>query len=247
MNFLDKVGEKILDCVLAALGRQLGYLIHYRSNVDNLNTQVKELEEARDCVQRDVYTATRNLMKIKADVQRRLTESDDIVAVARIILEDDRPAKMTYCNGWCPNLMSRYQVSKRADMAALEAKNLKDEILKIDGNSVGYPEPPQVVETAKSNRGYEAFESRKPTITGVLVALKDPNINMIGVHGMAGVGKTMLVKEVLKQAEKEKLFDKYLFLVVSNDQDLKRIQREIAEQLDLKLEETELEIGRAHV
>ena len=133
--------------------------------------------------------------------------------------------------------MSRYQVSKRADKAASEAKNLKDEILKMEGNSVGYPESPEVVETVTSNREYEAFESRKPTITGVLEALKDPNINRIGVHGMGGVGKTMLVKDVLKQAEKDKLFDKYLFLVVSNDPDLKKIQTEISKQLGLKLEQ----------
>ncbi|KAM3754829.1 hypothetical protein ACB098_03G194200 [Castanea mollissima] len=49
---------------------------------------------------------------------------------------------------------------------------------------------------------------------------------------MGGIGKTMLVKEVLKQAEKDKLFNKYLFVVVSNPPDLKRIQREIAEKLD---------------
>ena len=196
MNFLDKIGEKILDCVFAALRRQLGYLIHYKSNVDNLNTQVKELGEARDRVRHDVVSAISNLMKIEDDVQRRLTKSDDIIAVAGIILENDRPAKITYCNGWCPNFMYRYQVSKRADKAAAEAKNLKDEILKIDSVRVGYHESSQVVETVTSNKGYEAFESRMPTITGVLEALKDPNINRIGVHGMGGVGKTMLVKEV---------------------------------------------------
>ena len=54
---------------------------------------------------------------------------------------------------------------------------------------------------------------------------------------MGGVGKTMLVKEVLKQAEKDKLFDKYIFLVVSKDPELKKIQTEISKQLDLKLEE----------
>ncbi|KAL0005342.1 hypothetical protein SO802_012903 [Lithocarpus litseifolius] len=241
MNFLDKIGEKILDCVLAALGRQLGYLIRYKSNVDNLKTQVKELGEARDGVQHDVDSAVWNGMKIYADVERRLTESDDIIAVAEIILEDDRPAKITYCNGWCPNLMSRYQLSKRADKAASEAKNLKDEISTINSDRVGYHESTQVVETVTSNKGYEFFESRRSTITGVLEALKDPNITRIGIHGMGGVGKTMLVKEVLKQAEKGKLFDKYIFLVVSNDPDLKKIQTEIAEQLDLKFEkETEL-------
>ena len=58
---------------------------------------------------------------------------------------------------------------------------------------------------------------------------------------MGGVGKTMLVKEVLKQAEKGKLLDKFLFLVVSNDPGLKKIQTEIAKQLGLKLEkESEL-------
>uniref|UniRef100_A0A7N2L6W3 AAA+ ATPase domain-containing protein n=1 Tax=Quercus lobata TaxID=97700 RepID=A0A7N2L6W3_QUELO len=239
MNFLDKIEETIFDwvlaalgCVLAALGCLLGYLFRYKTTVDNLKTQVEELRRARDRLQHDVDTAIRNLMKIEADVERRLTESDDIIAGAEKILEDDN-------KGWYLNMMFRYQVSKRADKAASEAKNLKDEISKING--VGYRESTQVVETVTSNRGYEAFESRKPTITGVLEALKDPDITRIGIHGMGGVGKTMLVKEVLKQAEKDKLFDKYLFLVVSNDPDLKRIQREIAEQLDLKLDvESEL-------
>uniref|UniRef100_A0A7N2L7U1 NB-ARC domain-containing protein n=1 Tax=Quercus lobata TaxID=97700 RepID=A0A7N2L7U1_QUELO len=239
MNFLDKIEHKIFDWVLAALGcvlAELGcYLIRYKSNVDNLKTQVKELRGARYRLQRIVDTARGNLMKIEDDVKRRLTESDDIIAVAGIILEDDK-------KGWWLNIMSRYQVSKRADKAALEAKNLKDEILKFDGNSVGYHEPTQVVETATSNRGYEVFESRRLILTDVLKALENPDITRIGVYGMGGIGKTMLVKEVLKQAEKEKLFDKYLFLVVSNDPDLKRIQREIAEQLDLKLE-VESELG----
>ncbi|XP_030930705.1 disease resistance protein At4g27190-like [Quercus lobata] len=234
MNFLDKIEDKIFDWVLAALGC---YLIRYKSNVDNLKTQVKELRGARDRLQRIVDTDRGNLMKIEDDVKRRLTESDDIIAVAGIILEDDK-------KGWWLNIMSRYQVSKRADKAALEAKNLKNEILKIDGNSVGYHEPTQVVETATSNRGYEVFESRRLILTDVLKALENPDITRIGVYGMGGIGKTMLVKEVLKQAEKGKLFDKYLFLVVSNDPDLKRIQREIAEQLDLELA-VESELVRA--
>ena len=127
MNFLDKIEETIFDwvlaalgCVLAALGCLLGYLIRYKSTVDNLNTQVEELRWARDRLQHDVDTAIRNLMKIEADVERRLTESDDIIAVAEKILEDDN-------KGWYLNMMFRYQVSKRADKAALEAKNLKDE------------------------------------------------------------------------------------------------------------------------
>ena len=136
MNFRDKIEEKIFEWVLAALGSVLAvlgsvlathgcYLIRNKSKVDNLKTQVEELRRARDRLQHDVDTAIRNLMKINADVERRLTESADIIAVAGIILEDDK-------KGWWLNILSCYQVSKRSDKATSESKNLKDEILKIN-------------------------------------------------------------------------------------------------------------------
>ncbi|KDO61288.1 hypothetical protein CISIN_1g043214mg [Citrus sinensis] len=49
---------------------------------------------------------------------------------------------------------------------------------------------------------YEAFESRMSTLNDVLNALNNPNVNMIGVYGMAGVGKTKLVKEAPRLAKK---------------------------------------------
>ncbi|XP_050275389.1 probable disease resistance protein At4g27220 isoform X2 [Quercus robur] len=233
MNFLELIGEKILDCVLAALGRNLDYLIHYKSNVDNLIPQVIYLLDAKDSIQNKVAAARRNLEEIHPHVQTWLTRSDGIIAEAEEFIRNNGQAKMTCCNGWCPNLKSRYQVSKRAIEIGLKVKEIKDEE-KFDG--VGYRKSPQVVETAISNTGYEAFESRMQTLTGVLEALKDPKINRIGVYGMGGVGKTMLAKEVVKQAQKDQLFDKYLFLVVSKDPVLKNIQTEMAEQLGLKLE-----------
>ncbi|KAK7852033.1 putative disease resistance protein [Quercus suber] len=241
MNFRDKIEEKIFDWVLvallaplgfvlAALGYSLRYLICYKSNVDNLKTQVEELLGARDRLKHDVDTARSNLMKIEDDVKRQLTESDDIIAVAEKILEFDNMGRY-------PNMMSRFQVSRRAEKAAWEAENLKDEIIEIlKFNRVGYRESTRVGGTAISNRGYESFESRRLILTDVLEALKNPNITRIGLYGMGGIGKTMLVKEVLKQAERYQLFDKYLFVVVSNPPDLKKIQREIAEKLGLKLE-----------
>ncbi|KAL4639792.1 hypothetical protein ACB092_03G243700 [Castanea dentata] len=237
-NFQDKIEEKIVDwvlaalgCVLAALGCVLAalgyYLIRYKSNVDNLKTQVEELRGAKDILQDYDDTALGNQMKSE-DVKRRLTKSDDIIAVAEKILEDDK-------KGWYLNMIFRYQVSKRADQAASEAKNLKDEISQFI--SGGYGGSTQGGGTVLSNGEYKDFVSRRLILTHVLEALKNPDITRIGVYGMGGIGKTMLVKEVLKQAEKDKLFNKYVFVVVSNPPDLKRIQREIAEILGLTLDE----------
>uniref|UniRef100_A0A2N9EFT6 AAA+ ATPase domain-containing protein n=1 Tax=Fagus sylvatica TaxID=28930 RepID=A0A2N9EFT6_FAGSY len=75
-------------------------------------------------------------------------------------------------------------------------------------------------------------------------ALGDGNINMIGVWGMAGVGKSTLVREVAKKVKEEKLFDEVAIAIVKQSPDLKKLQVEIAEKLDLKFEKESLS-GRA--
>uniref|UniRef100_A0A2N9JBY9 NB-ARC domain-containing protein n=1 Tax=Fagus sylvatica TaxID=28930 RepID=A0A2N9JBY9_FAGSY len=194
MNYLEMISEKIFDCALAAVVRQLNYLIHYKNNVDNLKTQVEELQEAKVRVKQGVDAAKRNVEEIHDDVQKWLSDSDGITIEAEEIFGDNGQAKITCCNGWCPNFKSCYRLSKRA----VEMKS-KVEESKKNGNfsKVGYREPIQAVGFATLNRGYEAFESRRTALTGVLEALKDPNINKIGVYGTGGMGKTMLQEKIL--------------------------------------------------
>ena len=124
MNFLEKIGDKIFDCVFAALGRKLDYLIHYKSNFDNLEPQVKDLQEARDRVRRDCDMAKNNVQTIEADVQTWLTRSNEIIAEAEEFIKNNGHSKMTCCSGWCPNLISRYRVSKRAYKMRLEVEEI---------------------------------------------------------------------------------------------------------------------------
>ncbi|KAF5930708.1 hypothetical protein HYC85_031581 [Camellia sinensis] len=67
-------------------------------------------------------------------------------------------------------------------------------------------------------------------------ALDDENINMIGICGMGGVGKTTIVEEVCRQAKAEKKFDKDVMVVVSQTPNLAKIQGKIAQELNLVLE-----------
>ncbi|RVW53318.1 hypothetical protein CK203_088527 [Vitis vinifera] len=50
------------------------------------------------------------------------------------------------------------------------------------------------------------LESRASTLNKIMDALRDHNINLIGVRGMAGVGKTTLLKQVAQQAKQQQLF-----------------------------------------
>ncbi|GKV47782.1 hypothetical protein SLEP1_g54646 [Rubroshorea leprosula] len=64
-------------------------------------------------------------------------------------------------------------------------------------------------------------------------ALQSQSSSIIGVHGMPGLGKTMLAKEVQRKAEQDKLFDAVVMALVTRNVDLKKIQVEIARGLGL--------------
>uniref|UniRef100_A0A2N9HNW4 NB-ARC domain-containing protein n=1 Tax=Fagus sylvatica TaxID=28930 RepID=A0A2N9HNW4_FAGSY len=152
---------------------------------------VKEIEDARDDVERRVEVARRNVEQIEGKVRRWLTDVEEITAKVGKFFEDEGQAKMKCCNGQCPNLKARYKLSKRAYKLGLEVKEIM-----------------------------------------VMKALKDDNIRAIGVYGMGGTGKTMLVGKVATQAMEEKLFEEVVTIVVSQTPNLKKIQEDIAEKLD---------------
>ena len=81
------------------------------------------------------------------------------------------------------------------------------------------------------------FESRTKMRSEVLEALRADKVNMIAICGMGGTGKTTMAKEVAKRAKDDKLFDEVVMAVVSQNQDLRKIQGQIAEMLGLKLVE----------
>ncbi|MBA0742226.1 hypothetical protein Gogos_015304 [Gossypium gossypioides] len=77
-----------------------------------------------------------------------------------------------------------------------EDVNVIDELLQQDGfDKVSYRDVllPIVVVPLKD---FEDFDSRKLIFNKIMEAVKDPNVNIIGVHEMLGVSKTTLMKEV---------------------------------------------------
>uniref|UniRef100_A0A2N9F1S0 AAA+ ATPase domain-containing protein n=1 Tax=Fagus sylvatica TaxID=28930 RepID=A0A2N9F1S0_FAGSY len=104
-----------------------------------------------------------------------------------------------------------------------------------------------------ARRNVEQIEGKVQTwltdveeITGkVMKALKDDNIRAIGVCGMGGTGKTMLVGKVARQAMEEKLFEEVVTIVVSQTPNLKKIQEDIARKLGLSFQEKMTDSGKA--
>ena len=221
--------EKIIDFTIGVVGRQIRYPIDYKKNTDNLGTQVKEIEDARDDVERRVEVARRNVEQIEGKVRRWLTDVEEITEKVVKFFVDDGQAKMKCCNGQCPNLKARYKLSKRAYKLGLEVKEIMG---KGNFSTVGYRVPIGGIGIEISTKGYVHFESRRLIFEGVMKALKHDNIRAIGVYGMSGTGKTMLVGEVATQAMKDKYFEEVVTIVVSQTPELKRIQIDTAKKFN---------------
>ncbi|XP_034706626.1 probable disease resistance protein At4g27220 isoform X3 [Vitis riparia] len=233
LSVAAKVSEYLVDPAV----RQLGYLFNYRANIEDLSQQVQKLSDARARLQHSVDEAIGNGHIIEDDVCKWMERADGFIDNACKFLEDEKEARKSCFNGLCPNLKSRYRLSREArKKAGVSVQILGDGQFE----KLSYQGPLQGIRSAPS----EALGSRMLTLNEVMEALRDAKINKIGVWGLGGVGKTTLVKQVAEQAAQKKLFDKVVTADVLETPDLKKIQGELADFLGMKFEE-ESEQGRA--
>ena len=203
------IAEKIAGYLVAPIGRRLSYLFCYRSHMDDLNKKVQELGSVRGDLQITVDEAIRRGDEIRPIVEDWLTREDKNTGEAKKFMEDEKKRTKSCFNGWCPNLKSRYLLSREAYEKAQVIDKVQEDRKFPDG--VAYCVPLRNV----TFKNYEPFESRASTVNKVMDALRADEINKIGVWGMGGVGKTTLVKQVSQLAEDEKLFTAQVYIDVS--------------------------------
>ncbi|TXG71329.1 hypothetical protein EZV62_006264 [Acer yangbiense] len=86
-----------------------------------------------------------------------------------------------------------------------------------------------------------------PVFEKIMKALADEDVNLIGVYGMGGVGKTTLVKRVAAQVLQDKLFDRVVMAEVTQTLDIENIQEQIANEPGLKFQEKSSSVRAAQL
>jgi disease resistance protein RPS2 len=89
-----------------------------------------------------------------------------------------------------------------------------------------------------------SFEPIKEASERLLAALQVNNCDIIGLYGKRGSGKTKLVKAIGEKAKYLNIFDVVLFANVSQNPNVRKIQDEIADSLDMKFDRN-TDVGRA--
>ncbi|XVF01668.1 hypothetical protein REPUB_Repub04eG0108100 [Reevesia pubescens] len=243
IGIVKAIVYKAAEYTVDPLKTQIGYMFNNDTKVQNLKNQVEKLAGERRRVLHRVQAAERKWEMIEEDVNKWLDEVNEKVAQGvEKAMEDEEKEKKKCLIGLFPNLKSRYQFGKKVEQEAKVVARLLEQG-KFD--EVSYPVAPPGIGTLPV-KGFEAFESRKTTLEGIMESLKDSTITTIGVHGMPGVGKTMLVRGVARKAREEQLFDEVTMATISQNPNFRNVQGEIAEGLHLEFDE-KTESGRARL
>ncbi|XP_039173332.1 disease resistance protein At4g27190 [Eucalyptus grandis] len=241
---------EVAKCLVDPVGRHCGYVIYTDRYVRQLNGEVKELDHRRQRVQHSIDEAKTKSRPIEADVSEWIKKEKTVTEKAHDVLNDDERAKKTCFYGWLPNPKVRYRLGKEASRTVNDIKEL---IARGQFEKVDFENPPpglvggaSDVNLSAGDGGNTMLKSQASTFQGIMKALNDEKVKVVGVYGPGGVGKTTLMEEVEKKLRAEKiLFHLIAKTKVLQNPNLKNIQDDIAYFLGLDLNDEKSPVGRA--
>ncbi|XP_031261351.1 disease resistance protein At4g27190-like [Pistacia vera] len=230
-----EVLTSILDAAAVEISRRrcgsfsnIKNFIRFQSNLNDLEKKMNSLIDLRSNVKEEVDLSNTQKMEWLRDVQQIIFEAEPVQA--------GRTTNKQKLCGCFFNCSERYEFSRETVRIVKEIERLlkirniiaRTECVNHLAKKVEYiPGPSIRNQTTAPN-----------SLAKVMNLLNDDNVQRIGVWGMGGVGKTTLVKNLnnnLKNTSSTQQFGVVIWATVSKELDLKRVQIQIAERLNLEM------------
>ncbi|KAJ4966605.1 hypothetical protein NE237_018454 [Protea cynaroides] len=225
---------EVVKYLVSPFMNHVSYLVHYKRNVNDLREPMTRLGEMKADVQRSIDAARMRREVIKIVVEGWLTRVNEMQS-KEMTLNNTLEQSKGCLQGGCS---VHYQVGKDAKEMIDQVKDLLNEGRTFIVVSDPAPLPPSL-ETMQMLE-FQVYDSTKLAMDQIMEALKREDVNMVGVYGLGGVGKTTLMKHMAKILKRDKVFYHVVMVTVSQNPAWTKIQGEIAENLGLPLTQESL-------
>ncbi|PPS20401.1 hypothetical protein GOBAR_AA00180 [Gossypium barbadense] len=201
-------------CKYLQYHRKLNYYVrNFKIIRDELGSQMEDIE-----------------LQLKAELLHPMGKIpkkgvENWLAKVKVMIKEAQDVENIVTNG---RYVCRAWNGKLVDKKTREMKKLLHKVpnalgsLVIDGPSVGLPLPTS------------ELVGEKPVKDEIWQCLMQEEVSKIGVWGMGGVGKTTIMKHIHNDLLKERIFYRVIWLTVSKEFNVVKLQDDIASALNLK-------------
>ncbi|XP_010271829.1 PREDICTED: probable disease resistance protein At1g61180 isoform X2 [Nelumbo nucifera] len=231
MDFFGPIWA-IGNCLWVPIKRRINYVKDLRGNFQILNKEVQYLYNRKadiECeINRDMVS------KMVTNECKAWLEKVREVEIKMDVIEAELKENKKCLSGWCPwpNICWRKKVGRCIVQVLDDVARLKEE--SEFGGGVVVDAPLKAVEKLPSSVA-EGNTSTDRTVRKILDCIKDDRVQKIGVWGMGGVGKTRVLKIVNNLPDICQMFQIVIWVTVSSNCSLRKVQNEIAQRLSLNL------------
>ncbi|KAG2277674.1 hypothetical protein Bca52824_060229 [Brassica carinata] len=211
-----------------------GYIRNLPENLASLQTTIEELKARRDDFLRRITREENRGLQRLAEIQVWLDRVEAIENRVNDVLSARNAELQSLCVcGFCSKtLRQSYRYGKSVVLILREV-----ETLKRSGHFEVIAEQPQVP-MVEEKPTQPMIIGRERTFENAWNHLMKDEVGIMGLHGMGGVGKTTLLKQLNNKFSDERYgFEFVIWVVVSKELEIDKIIDEIAEKVRLGGEE----------
>jgi DNA replication protein DnaC len=216
MEFLKNAVDQTIPLVVAAIVEHASYPFQVDNMIRDLKLVTRDLTAMKEDVKTSITNAERENRAPTKQVEEWLNKAEAIEKEAEEILKN--------YNSCYHSIWSNYTTGRSAAMKLDEVKNLYDQRTTIVVTNHLPPPLAQEMPTPSS---------KSKNLELALEYIKDDVHCIVGIYGMAGVGKTHLLKQINNELYKDRTFNVVIFLTCSKECSEEKIQTQIINKLGL--------------